>query len=54
MAKIKERFNESYLNSNLFEAIRHLNKVIDALSPDEKVLIAKIQSINNEILSIEI
>ncbi|HXX53167.1 MAG TPA: hypothetical protein VEI28_01210 [Thermodesulfovibrionales bacterium] len=54
MARIKQQYIESYLVNKLFEALKPLNEVKDALDPSEIELIAEIDRITKEIVRIEI
>jgi hypothetical protein len=54
MARINQKFIESYLYNKLLEAIRPLNEFKDAIDSTEQVLKAKIEGIIQQIISIEI
>ena len=54
MARIKESYIRGYLTNKLFEAIKPLNQVKDALEPTEQELIGEIEGIIKKIILIEI
>jgi hypothetical protein len=54
MTKVTEKFISSYLNNKLLEAIKPLNEIKDTLDLSEEKLIAEIDGIIKQILSIEI
>lgn len=54
MARVNQRFIESYLYNKLFKAVKSLNEVHDALDSSEKELKAEIKSISEKITRLEI
>jgi hypothetical protein len=54
MARINQKFIESYLYNKLMEAVKPLNQVSDALDSSEKELKAEIKGIVEQITRIEI
>jgi hypothetical protein len=53
MATVSQKFIDGYLNNKVLEAIKPLNELHDALDPKEQRLIAKINGIIEQILSLE-
>lgn len=54
MIKVNQRFIDSFLNNKLLESLRNLNEVKSAVAPTEKILIAKIDQIIEQIVNIKI
>lgn len=54
MAKVNQKFVDSFLYGKLLEALKNLNQVKDALDPEEKDLLKKLDDISQSIIGIEI
>ena len=54
MVRIKQQYIQSYLVNKLFESLKPLNEVKDALDPTETELIEEIDGIIKKIVRIEI
>ena len=54
MIKVNQRFIDSFVNNKLLECLRNLNEIKGAVAPTEKLLIAKIDQIIEQIVNIKI
>ncbi len=53
MTMVNQKFIETYLYRKVFEAVKNLNEVRDALDPKEAALLQRFEAITKELMSIE-